>query len=88
MPFLSVMSSSRCKLITLTVNDVLDTGDERTHLFPIAFDLEFAVQLPLLAAEEEREVDPRELPPDHGPHLLKEVVGPLGEEYEVCDQDH
>jgi len=89
MPFLSVMSSSLCKVIRmLTVNDVLDAGDEGSHLFSVAFDLEFAVQLPLLAAEEEGEVDPRELPSDHGPHLLKEVVGPLGEEYEVCDHDH
>jgi hypothetical protein len=54
----------------LTFNDVFDARDERPHLFSVAFDLEFIVQLPLLAAEEDREVDPGELPSDHGPHLL------------------
>jgi hypothetical protein len=72
----------------LTFNDVLDAGDEWPHLFSVAFDLEFAVQLPLLAAEKDREVDPGELPSNHGPHFLKKVVGPLGEEYEVSDHDH
>jgi hypothetical protein len=64
----------------LTFNDVLNAGDEGPHLFSVAFDLELAIQLPLLAAEEEGEIDSRELATDHGPHLLKEVEGPLSEE--------
>lgn len=64
----------------LTFNDVLNAGDERPHLFSVAFDLEFSIQLPLLATEEKREVDFWELPTDHGPHLLEEVESPLCEE--------
>jgi hypothetical protein len=75
-------------LMMLTFNDVFNAGDEWPHLFSVTFDLEFAIELPLLAAEEEREVDPGELRTDHGPHLLKEVEGPLSEEYEVCDHNH